>query len=137
MTTELQTECGQSEQVNSFLANRPDAPGWHDFLAHLGVCETCASALRDLREDERLARVPLTAAERSQIRAIVAQARQEVSGRLETDRRRREESPRLQPPVLTAPPRLTLPSTSPRRVLWLAIAAALVRAAVAWWLFEA
>lgn len=160
MTIQLQTECARSEQINSFLADRLGAQGRHDFLAHLGVCEVCASLLRDLREDERLARVPLTAEERSQVRAIVEQAREQVGVRLESDRGQREQaveakpsapSPAIAPPTpplapptaslptalsRTTPPSLTvLAPTSARRVVWLALAAALVLAATGWWFF--
>jgi hypothetical protein len=132
-TTELQTECSQGERINSFLANRLDPPGRQAFVAHLGVCEPCASLLRDLREDERLARIPLTVEERSRIRAIVYKVRQEVTVRLEHDSRSK------QPKNLeTAAPRpqfapgLALLTPSRGRVVWLSVAAALALAAALW-----
>jgi anti-sigma factor RsiW len=134
---ELQTECAQSGQIHSFLANQLDAAGRHDFLAHVAVCEACASLLRDLREDERLARMPLTVAEKSQIRAIVEHAREQVGVRLEKDRQRREGAAEPKPPAAIPPPGLALSPTASRRVLWLAIAAALALAAAGWWFFWA
>lgn len=137
--TELQTECEQGEQINKFLANKLDAPARQAFVAHLGICEDCAALLRDLREDERLARVSLTAEERSQIQVIVSQARLEVAVRLGNDRRRQEESspPRPAAPQTPAPqfapPRLGLPAQDLWRVVWLALAAATALALAGWW----
>jgi len=91
--TELQAECSQGERINYFLANRLDSQSRQAFVAHVGVCDLCASLLRDLHEDERLARIPLTAEERSRIRAIVHEGREEVSVRLDEDRRQRRPSP--------------------------------------------
>lgn len=128
--TELQTECSQGERINSFLANRLDSQDRHAIVAHLGVCEHCASLLRDLREDERLARVQLTAEEKSRIRAIVLQARAEVTVRLEDDRRERERSSEAAPAQFNSP-RLALLTPSFRRVVWLSVGAAAALAALA------
>ena len=127
-TTELQTECSREESINSFLANRLDSASRQAFVAHLGVCEHCASLLRELRRDERLARIPLTAEETSRIRAIAREARDEVTVRLEQDRRERARSagaPRFEPPCLA----LVTPSLP--RVFWFSAAAAAVLAALA------
>jgi hypothetical protein len=133
--TQPQTECLQVERINSFLANRLGAPDRYAFVAHLGVCEQCASLLGDLREDERLARIPLTPEERSTLGAIVRKAREEVTGRLEDDRRRRVPAPAPPPPQF-APPALAQLSTCSGRVSWLAIAAAWVLVALLWWFFR-
>ncbi|MEX2301646.1 MAG: hypothetical protein WD733_11955 [Bryobacterales bacterium] len=122
--------------MNTFLADGLDAQGRQEFLAHLGVCEACAAVLSDLREDDRLARVPLTAEERDQIRKIVRRARQEVTVRLEDDRRRHEQAtePKLSPVFPTLG--LTLPPSNPWRVVWLAIAVALALAVSFCWFFR-
>jgi integrase len=133
---QLQAECAKSEQLNTFLADGLDAPSRQEFLAHLGVCEACAAALSDLREDERLLRVPLTSAERDRIRRVVRQARHEVTARLEDDRRRHEQTTEAKPlPVFPALALILLPS-SPRRVIWLAMAVAWALAASGWWFFR-
>lgn len=137
--TQLQTECDQGERINAFLANRLDAPARQAFVAHLGVCEDCAALLRDLREDERLSRIPLTAEERTQLQVIVSQARLEVAVRLENDRHRREESaPQAQTAQMApqfAPPQLGLAAQNLWRVVWLALAAATALAGAGWWFF--
>lgn len=134
--TELQTECSQGERINSFLANRLDSQERCALVAHLGVCEHCASLLRDLREDERLARIPLTAEERSRIRAIVQEAHAEVRVRLGEDRREREGPAEPAPTPQFAPPGLALLASSPRRVLWLTLTAAASLAAAMWLLWK-
>lgn len=133
-TTELQTECSQGERINSFLANRLDPPDRQAVVAHLGVCEDCASLLRELREDERLAQIPLTAEERSRIQAIVHQVRTAVAARLEEDRRGRQSgTPRAAAPFAQfAPPRLAQLAPGLGRVFWLAVAAVLALAAALW-----
>jgi hypothetical protein len=80
--------------------------------------------------------VPLTAEERDQIRKIVRHARQEVTVRLEDDRRRQEQAtePKLSPVFPTLG--LTLPPSNPWRVVWLAIAVALALAASLGWFFR-
>jgi hypothetical protein len=133
---QLQTECAKSEQMNIFLADGLDAQSRQEFLAHLGVCEACAAALSDLREDERLARVPLTAEERGKIRAIVRQARQEVTVRLEDDRRRHEQATETKLLPMFPTLELAMPPSNPWRVVWLAIGAALALAASCWWFFR-
>jgi len=130
--TELQAECSQGERINYFLANRLDSQSRQAFVAHVGVCDLCASLLRDLHEDERLARIPLTAEERSRIRAIVHEGREEVSVRLDEDRRQRRPSPAEAPAPRFRPPLLALLAPGPRRVLWLSVAAAAVVAAAVW-----
>lgn len=133
-TTELQTECSQGEQINSFLANRLDPLDRQALVAHVGVCEQCASLLRELREDERLAQVPLTAEERSRIEAIVHEVRTEVAVRLDQDRRGRQSAnPTAAAPVPEfAAPGLTQLPPGPGRVFWLSVAAALALAAALW-----
>lgn len=125
--TELQTECSRQEQINLFLANRLHPASRPALVAHLKVCEPCASLLRDLREDERLAALPLTAEEWRQIRAIVREARVEVSAGLDRERwsRKLATAPTFDPPALP------LPSPAWSRVWWLSAAAALVLAALA------
>jgi hypothetical protein len=134
--TQLQTECSQGEQINAFLANRLDSEGRQAFLGHLGVCEECAALLRDLREDERLARIPLTAKEQDRIRRIVREARQQVAARLETERRERPAEPPAAPAVPLAVPRLAVLPPSLRRVLWLSAAAAAALATAMWLLWR-
>jgi hypothetical protein len=131
----LQSECAQSERLNSFLASRLDAETRHAFVVHLGVCESCSGMLRDLREDKRLAGIPLTAEERTQIRTIVGQAREDVARRLEDDRRRHEAAAEKERPPTFAPLALTLPPPNAWRVYCLATAAALLLAAAIWWFF--
>jgi anti-sigma factor RsiW len=133
-TTELQTECSQSERINSFLANRLDPSDRQALVAHLGVCEHCASLLGELREDERLAQIPLTAEERSRIQAIVHQVRSAVAVRLDEDRRGRQSGiPRAAAPVPRfAPPGLAQLAPGLGRVFWLSVAAVLVLAAALW-----
>ena len=133
---QLQTECAKSERLNTFLADGLDAPSRQEFLAHLGVCEACAAALSDLREDERLLRVPLTSAERDRIRKIVRQAKHEVTAHLEDDRRRHEEATEIKPLPVFPALALTLLPSSPWQVVWLAMAVALALAASGWWFFR-
>jgi Putative zinc-finger len=147
--TELQTECSQAERINAFLANRLDSESRQAFLAHLSVCEECASLLGDLREDERLARIPLTPQERVQVQAIVRQARQEVVARLAEDHSRqdrrehcredchedcREQSEQPGPARAPqfAPPALALLAPGQRRIVWLSAAAAAAFATALW-----
>jgi hypothetical protein len=133
-TSELQTECSQGDRINSFLANRLDPPDRRAWVAHLGVCEPCASLLRDLREDERLARIPLTAEERNRIRAIVHEVHQRVTVRLDQDSRSKQpKNPETAAPSPQFAPRgLALQTPSRGRVVWLSVAAAVALAAAVW-----
>lgn len=129
-TTELQTECFREPQVNSFLCNRLGEDARQGFLAHLATCKHCAALLRDLREDDRLARIPLTAEERGQIRAIVGGARREVAARLTRDRDAREDQEPAVPAPRFDPPGFRLLAGGRQRIFWLSVAVALALAAL-------
>jgi hypothetical protein len=136
-TTEIQAECLLAERINPFVANRLDAAARKALVAHLAVCEPCAALLRDLREDARLSRIPLTLEERSRIRALVSEVRDEVAARLEDDRRERERPARAAQAPQFEPPGMALLPSNPGRALWLSAGAAALFAAalcLVWWL---
>jgi hypothetical protein len=109
-TDSPQSDCPQSERVNSFLANRLGPQGRSDFVTHLGVCRGCSTLLADLREDARLARIPLTPEERVRVLAVVDAARAEVTAHLDREQRERELGQRkCERPTVPALPKVSRP----------------------------
>ena len=127
--------CEQAENVNPFLSNALPGEARQVFVAHLATCDFCSALLLALREDDRLTRAPLTAAERGQLALIVREARERLSVHLESDKQERERGRegrgvRFGPQFL-----LSGQSNSWRAVFW-AAAAALAAATVVYWLFS-
>ena len=127
-------ECAHTAQINPFLSNRLDRDQRQAFLNHLGGCETCSAALRELREDERLARLPLSPREREQLQKIVRQAGRGLETHLVSDTLARVEAvPEPEPVEFAAPSLLTGSSAVLWRALLFAAAAAALLGALLWW----
>lgn len=137
--TRFQTECPEEERISPFLAGWLEPERRQGFIAHLAVCKDCADLLRDLREDERLARIPLTREERKAIERIVETGRTDIQEQLEGDRQQREQERAARPPLRRqyAAPELVLVTGGRFRVLgWSLLAAASLTIVVGWLLWN-
>ncbi len=130
--TDRGTECGHTPEINPFLANMLPLGQRRTFLAHVAACRSCLQTLRALREDERLARAPLTAEERKLVDDLVETAAQRLADHLESDRAAGERPAPVFGPPFFAAPQFEIAGPAWRALLF-AIASALLPAGFLWW----